>query len=59
MYSVLLGKINFSFPYIKDELEDVKWVTKNGLIDMRNQGIFDKNSYFDEVVNGNYKGDRK
>lgn len=59
MYSVLLGKINFSFPYIKDELEDAKLVTKNELIDMCNQGIFDKNAYFDEVVNGNYKGDYK
>ena len=38
MYSVLLGKINFSFPYIKDELEDDKLVTKNELIDMCNQG---------------------
>lgn len=42
MYSVLLGKINFSFPYIKDELEDAKWVTKDELIKMCNQGIFDK-----------------
>lgn len=28
MYSVLLVKINFCFPYIKDELEDAKLVTK-------------------------------
>lgn len=59
MYSVLLGKINFSFPYIKDELEDAKWVTKDDLIKMRNQGIFDKNAYFDEVVNGEYDEVRK
>ena len=59
MYSVLLVKINFCFPYIKDELEDAKWVTKDELIKMCNQGIFDKNVYFDEVVNGNYKGDYK
>lgn len=56
---MLLGKINFSFPYIKDELEDAKLVTKNELIDMCNQGVFDKNTYFDELVNGNYKGDYK
>ncbi len=59
MYSVLLGKINFSFPYIKDELEDAKWVTKDVLIKMCNQGIFDKNAYFDEVVNGEYDEVRK
>ncbi len=59
MYNVLLGKINFSFPYIKDELEDAKWVTKDVLIKMCNQGIFDKNAYFDEVVNGEYDEVRK
>lgn len=59
MYSVLLGKINFSFPYIKDELESAKWVTKDELIKMCNQGIFDKNAYFDEVVNGEYDEVRK
>lgn len=59
MYSVLLGKINFSFPYITDELEDAKWVTKDVLIKMCNQGLFDKNAYFDEVVNGEYDEVRK
>lgn len=59
MYSVLLGKINFSFPNITDELEDAKWVTKDVLIKMCNQGIFDKNAYFDEVVNGEYDEVRK
>ena len=42
MYSVLLVKINFCFPYIKDELEDAKLVTEDELIKMCNQGIFDK-----------------
>lgn len=54
MYSVLLVKINFCFPYIKDELEDAKWLTKDELIKMCNQDIFDKNVYFDELVNGEY-----
>ena len=58
--NLLTDAINFINQTIqKEELESAKWVTKDELIKMCNQGIFDKNAYFDEVVNGEYDEVRK
>lgn len=59
---VWLFKLNVDIKDVviqKEELESAKWVTKDELIKMCNQGIFDKNAYFDEVVNGEYDEVRK
>ena len=59
---VWLFKLNVDIKDVviqEEELESAEWVTKDELIKKCNQGIFDKNAYFDEVVNGEYDEVRK